>query len=55
MALLEQQLEEASDEKINRRRQLLMHSAETDGTRFIAGLDSGMERVDVLAELVHKE
>ena len=52
MALLEQQLEQASDEKISRMRQSQIHSAEADYARRIENIGRAVESADVIAEPV---
>ena len=52
IALLEEQLKQASDEKLQRMRRSQIEAAEADYTRRIQDLDSAMERADVVAELV---
>ncbi|OGX36313.1 MAG: hypothetical protein A3D87_07190 [Omnitrophica WOR_2 bacterium RIFCSPHIGHO2_02_FULL_50_17] len=52
MSLLEEQLKEASDEKIQRMRQSQISAAEADYSRHIQDLDIAMERTDVTAEPV---
>ena len=52
IALLEEQLGQASDEKIRRMRQSQIAAAEADYTRRIQDLDTAMERADVAAEPV---
>ena len=52
IALLEEQLEQASDEKIRRMRQSQIDSAEADYARRIKELDSAMEKADIIAEPV---
>ena len=52
MALLEEQLEQASDEKIRRMRQSQIDSAEADYARRIKELDSAMEKADIIFEAV---
>ena len=52
IALLEEQLEQASDEKIRRMRRSQIDSAEADYARRIKELDSAMEKADIIAEPV---
>ena len=52
IALLEEQLKQASDEKLQRMRRSQIEAAEADYTRRIQDLDGAMERADVVAELV---
>ena len=49
MALLEQQLEQASDENIQRMRQTQIAAAEAGYKRCTQEVDSAMERADVVA------
>ena len=52
IALLEEQLEQAGDEKIRRMRQSQIDSAEADYARRIKELDSAMEKADIIFEAV---
>jgi ATP-dependent helicase HepA len=52
MALLEEQLRQAGDEKIQRMRQAQIAAAEADYARRIQDLDIAMERADLTAEPV---
>ena len=52
IVLLEQQLEQSSNENIQRMRQSQIAAAEADYTRRIRELDGAMERADVVAEPV---
>ena len=52
IGLLNEQLEQANDEKIRRMRQSQIDSAEADYARRIQELDRAMEKVDVVAEPV---
>jgi superfamily II DNA or RNA helicase len=52
MALLEEQLRQASDEKIKKMRQSQITAAEADYARHIQDLDIAMERADVTAGAV---
>ena len=52
IGLLNEQLEQANDEKIQRMRQSQIDSAEADYTRRIQELDRAMERADVVHEPV---
>lgn len=52
IALLEEQLKQASNEKIQKMRQSQIAAAEADYARHIQELDIAMERADVVAELV---
>ena len=52
IALLEEQLEQATDENIQRMRQSQIAAAEADFKRRTQELDSAMERADVIAEPV---
>ena len=52
IALLEEQLEQATDENIQRMRQSQIAAAEADYKRRTQELDSAMERADVIAEPV---
>ena len=52
IALLEEQLEQATDENIQRMRQSQIEAAEADFKRRTQELDSAMERADVIAEPV---
>lgn len=52
IALLEEQLRQASNEKIQKMRQSQITTAEADFARRIQDLDIAMERADVIAEPV---
>ena len=52
ITLLEEQLEQASNENIQRMRQSQISSAEADYNRHIRELDDAMQRMDVIAEPV---
>ena len=52
IALLEEQLRQASNEKIQKMRQSQIAAAEADYARRIQDLDIAMERADVIAEPV---
>jgi ATP-dependent helicase HepA len=52
ISLLEEQLEQAENEKIQKMRQSQIAAAEIDYTRRIQGLDIAMERADITAEPV---
>lgn len=52
IALLEEQLKQASDEKLQRMRRSQIEAAEADYKRRIQDLNSAMERADVVAEPV---
>ncbi|MBA4418469.1 MAG: helicase [Syntrophus sp. (in: bacteria)] len=52
MALLEEQLNQANNDKIQKMRQSQIATAETDYARRIQDLDIAMERADVIAEPV---
>jgi len=52
IALLEEQLDQASNEKIQKMRQSQISAAEADYARHIQDLDIAMERADVIAEPV---
>jgi ATP-dependent helicase HepA len=52
IALLEEQLKQATDEKIQKMRQSQITAAEADYARRIQDLDIAMERADVIAGLV---
>lgn len=52
IALLEEQLRQASNEKIQKMRQSQIAAAEADYARRIQGLDIAMERADITAEPV---
>ena len=52
VALLEEQLRQASDEKLQRMRRSQIEAAEADYKRRIQDLNSAMERADVVAEPV---
>ena len=52
MSLLEEQLRQASDEKIQKMRQSQITAAEADYARRIQDLDIAMERADVTAGAV---
>ena len=50
IALLEEQLERADDEKIRRMQQSEIKTAAADYARRIRDLDTALERADILAE-----
>ena len=52
ISLLEEQLKQASDEKIQKMRQSQIAAAEADYARHVQDLDIAMERADVTAEAV---
>ena len=52
LALLQEQLEQTSEEKLQRMRQAQIDAAEADYERRIQGLDNAVERTDILAEPV---
>ena len=52
MAQLEEQFERAGDERLQRMRRSQITAAEADYARRIEELESAMERVDIIAELV---
>ena len=52
MALLAEQLAQASDEKLQRMRQSQIATAESDYTRRIQELETAMEKADIIAEPV---
>ena len=52
MALLNEQLERADDEKIRRMRQSEIKTVEADYARRIRDLDTALERADIIAEPV---
>ena len=52
MAQLEEQLERAGDERLQRMRRSQIAAAEADYARRIEELESAMERVDIIAEPV---
>ena len=52
MALLAEQLAQASDEKLQRMRRSQIATAEADYTRRIQELETAMEKVDIIAEPV---
>ena len=52
VVLLEEQLEQADNEKIRRTRLSQIDRAQTDYARRIQELDTAMERADILAEPV---
>ena len=52
LALLQEQLEQAADEKLQRMRRSQIDTAQADYERRIQELDRAMERADIIAELV---
>lgn len=52
IALLEEQLEQATNEKINKMRRSQISAAEADYTRRIQELDIALERADIVASVV---
>lgn len=52
LALLQEQLGQTSDEKLQRMRRSQIHAAQADYERRVQGLDRAMERADIIAEPV---